>query len=111
MPNANLTSALTPAMKRVLIFDYRCACCWGNLITQGEDGPVVCAKYPEHQGFVTAYYVERRRERSTYDLAEVQQMIDDTPDLRAMFYPTKTPQEVAATLARWKATRSDDSLY
>jgi len=28
----------TAAMKRLLIFDYRCSVCWGPLITDGEDG-------------------------------------------------------------------------
>jgi hypothetical protein len=111
----NLTSALTAAMKRTLIFEYRCACCWGNLITDGEDGPVVCAAYPEHQGYVTLYYVEKRRERSSYDLAQVKQMIEDTPDLRELFgfgQSTKTPQERAAQLrAVRQMRRANDTLY
>lgn len=110
-----LTGALTPAMKRTLIFEYRCSCCWRPLVTQGEDGPVVCSRYPEHQGFVTAYYVDKRRERSTYDLEQVKRMIEETPDLREMFgfgQSTKTAAERAEQLrATQQRRRENDTLF
>jgi hypothetical protein len=93
----------TAAMKRLLIFDYRCSVCWGPLITDGEDGQVVCSRYPEHQGFVSGYYVNRRRSQSEIELMQVRQMIEDTPDLRKMFYQPPDPAMMQRARAAWQA--------
>ena len=56
--------------------DYVCATCWAHLIEFYEPGSqsrVRCAVYPEHRGFVTKYFVERRRSESIGEKLDVLQ--------------------------------------
>ena len=61
-----------------LIFEYVCSVCWSNLAQAGEDGSVICANNPEHQGFVTKWYADKKREQSEFSLVEVKQHYMDS---------------------------------
>lgn len=74
---------------------YRCSVCWGLLVEKYVDGEwhCVCAKDESHQGFVSAYYVERQRAISRaeaieayHNLAEIMHLDDNIPDSSATLY-------------------------
>lgn len=74
----------------------RCAICWGHLNIDGKHNAVYCGTYQEEHrdaGFVTAYYVEKRRQASSGEKVEVNQVLRDIGIL-----PTKTEDEIMKDL-------------
>lgn len=66
-------SDFPPMRVTVLIFDYVCSVCWGQLIEAeiGGEMKVVCSTYGTlHSGFHRRETAIKGRERSVYDLAE-----------------------------------------
>lgn len=73
-----------------LIFEYRCATCWGALIER--DGAVVCARYGnEHVGFHRLSGIEWQRSHSDYDRQEVIRLYQDLPPYSYMLGLAKPP--------------------
>jgi len=52
-----------------LIFEYRCAVCWG-MLTERDD-QIECFHYPEHKGYHRLSGIEWQKAHSEQDLHEV----------------------------------------
>lgn len=86
-----------------IIFDYVCAVCWGQLIEDIDHHTAVCARYGiEHAGYHRRTGVNAQRERSDYDLREVERNYQDVPPYSYMLGLAKLPQ--AMTREQAKAT-------
>ena len=67
------------AAAQKIVRDYVCSKCWGHLIARIENGEYVieCATDgQEHSGFVTKYYVERRRAESLGEYIEANDLLN-----------------------------------
>lgn len=99
------TSILPRGFKTRLIFDYVCSVCWSQLVEQGYDGPIVCNVTPDHRGFVTRRYADRRRQQSQFDLQVVKAIYQesDIAELLGLVQPRKSSAELQAAFARNRA--------
>jgi hypothetical protein len=77
-----------------LIFEYRCAVCWG-MLTEREDR-IECYRYPEHKGYHRLSGIEWQRSRSEYDLHEVARLYQDMPPWSYMLGLAKPPTKISA---------------
>lgn len=97
-----------------LIFNYYCSVCWGPLVGYFDDDDgserVMCAQFAEHQGFVTQWYANMRRQRSEYDLREVKSIYQDSEwgEMLGLRAPRKTGAELQAALKRNKVLLGRD---
>lgn len=58
---------------------YVCAVCWSPLYERFDatgESIVTCMVHPEHEGYVTKAYAERRRAESLGEAAEVKELLN-----------------------------------
>jgi len=77
-----------------LIFEYRCAVCWG-MLTEREDR-IECYHYPEHKGYHRLSGIEWQKAHSEQDLHEVMRTYQDLPPFSYMLGLAKTPRKISA---------------
>lgn len=90
-----------------LIFEYRCAVCWGMLTER--DGKAICARYGvEHAGFHRISGIDWQRNHSDYDRQEVIRLYQDIKPFCYMLGLANRPTE---TISREQLARNNRILH
>jgi|WetSurMetagenome_2_1015567.scaffolds.fasta_scaffold126227_5 hypothetical protein len=92
-----------------LIFEYRCAVCWG-MLTERDDR-IECFNYPEHKGYHRLSGIEWRRAHSESDLHEVARLYQDLPQWSYALGLANPPKKISAEqfVRNKRALGRDDS--
>ncbi|HEY4720536.1 MAG TPA: hypothetical protein VII92_01715 [Anaerolineae bacterium] len=75
-----------------LIFEYRCAVCWGVLTE--HDGNIECYRYTEHKGYHRLSGIEWQRAHSEQELSEVVRLYQDLPPWSYILGLAKPPDKI-----------------
>lgn len=77
-----------------LIFEYRCAVCWG-MLTERDDR-IECYRYPEHKGYHRLSGIEWQKSHSDYSLQEVKMIYQDLTPFNYQLGLAKRPVVISA---------------
>lgn len=73
-----MSSALDDNLAEITLRDYVCAACWGHLVRKPAPERmwfIECAKDPEHNGFVTKFWVEKQRQADAGNLMDARYLL------------------------------------